>query len=1215
MSLLFIPPVGKAAAASYLLEQSLLFDGAAYLSRTPGSAGNRKTWTFSCWFKRDASTSAATQILFAGGSVTGANDTNWVQVFISSDGTFGVGGGSTNWRISSAKLADTSAWYHLTVNVDTTQATAADRIKMFLNGVQITSFGTNNAITLNADTGANSVAIHTIGRRDDASRYFSGLMALPILVDGAALDATSFGELDDDGYWNPIAYVTGAEPAAIGATWRGSYSNDSDAASYTNSAAALGTADADRYVIVAIPLFTGPTNLTISSVTIGGVSATKINGETFYSATSTNRSLVDFWKANVPTGTTGDIVITPSTTAPRMSASWWTCIGDVAIIDTQADIATDVTFDNSLTVTSKRPSNGFVLAAITGQGDAGNPTFTWGGTGITENYETGWGDTDATHGSASGDFTAASTEAITVTNGTGNMFYYILSAVTFAPPGGDGAYGTNGGVYDFADTADFGKDVNYTGDTSVTFTDSSVNSGSATTYTFSSQAIGTASADRVVVVGTSGGAGNTNPVSSMTIGGVSAVKAIGIVNSTGTEIWYATVTSGTTASVVVNWGAAKNRCGIGVWALTGVTGVGATNTSTSSTATLTVSGRTKDIVLAVYGGKDHASVTFTGLTEDYDEDISGAGSQYQAGGSKKLTATGSNTITVTPNTGATEVAAVSAVFLATGNNGYFSNNFTASDQLSDTPTDSADDEIGNFATWNPNDGDPVGQFTPSEGNTVATFVTGSCEVFGSLAVTSGKYWFEITLLAKNASSNTYCGIQNTAESNSVWYRMDGAAFDGTTFSGAATYATFTTSDRIGIALDLDAGTPTCAFYKNGSLIFTASAFSGAQVWRPFCYCDLSSTSWKLDAGQFGFVDTPPSGFKALATQNLPAPTIADGSQYFNTVLYTGTGSELAITSLDFTPDFVWIKNRDATDNHMLYDSVRGATKDLHSNTADAETTTAQTLKSFDSAGFTLGTDVQVNTNTEDYVAWCWKANGAGSSNTDGSITATVSANQTVGFSIVKWTQTNANGTIGHGLSQQPELMHVKSLGSGDNWRSWTAYNGSSDTGSLNENGVFGAASPSTWNSGQPGASTFPVGTDTATNGGAGSAVAYLWHSVEGFSKFGSYVGNGSANGPFIYTGFRPACVLTRRVTVSAGSWAIMDNKRNPYNPVNTILFPDLNNADEGPFSYYNIDFVSNGFKIRTSNSQYNVSGSVYIYAAFAEHPFQGAEGYTQARAR
>ena len=199
-------------------------------------------------------------------------------------------------------------------------------------------------------------------------------------------------------------------------------------------------------------------------------------------------------------------------------------------------------------------------------------------------------------------------------------------------------------------------------DSTLAFTASAVNSAAQSSYTFSSQAIGTASADRVVVVGTSGGSGATDAVSSMTIGGVSAVKAIGIVNSTGTEIWYATVTSGTTASVVVNWGGTKSRCGIGVWALTGVSGVGATNSSTSSTSTLTVSGNEKDIVIVMWGGKDNSSVSMSGVTENFDRDSSGAGSQYIAGGSKKLTSSGSNAITVTPNAGATEVAAVSAVF-------------------------------------------------------------------------------------------------------------------------------------------------------------------------------------------------------------------------------------------------------------------------------------------------------------------------------------------------------------------------------------------------------------------------------------------------------------------------------------------------------------------------------------------------------------------------
>tara|TARA_R110000772_G_scaffold233395_1_gene344960 strand:+ start:105 stop:773 length:669 start_codon:yes stop_codon:yes gene_type:complete len=198
-------------------------------------------------------------------------------------------------------------------------------------------------------------------------------------------------------------------------------------------------------------------------------------------------------------------------------------------------------------------------------------------------------------------------------------------------------------------------------DSTLAFTASAVNSGSQSSYTFSSQAIGTASSDRVVVVGVTAG-NSPADVSSMTIGGVGAAHAVSRTNSTETEIWYATVPTGTTASVVVNFSGGKGRCGIGVWALTGVSGVGATNSSTSSTSTLTVSGNEKDIVIVMWGGKDNSSVSMSGVTENFDRDISGAGSQYMAGGSKKLTSSGSNAITVTPNAGATEVASVSAVF-------------------------------------------------------------------------------------------------------------------------------------------------------------------------------------------------------------------------------------------------------------------------------------------------------------------------------------------------------------------------------------------------------------------------------------------------------------------------------------------------------------------------------------------------------------------------
>ena len=461
---------------------------------------------------------------------------------------------------------------------------------------------------------------------------------------------------------------------------------------------------------------------------------------------------------------------------------------------------------------------------------------------------------------------------------------------------------------DFADTSDFGADVNYTGDTSVTFTDSSVNSSGATAYTFSSQAIGTASSDRVVAVGVSAG-NSAAGINTLTVGGVSAVKAIDATNSTETELWYASVPSGTTADIVVTFSSSKGRCGIGVWALTGVTGVGATNTSTSSTATLTVSGRAKDIILAVYGGKDHASVTFTGLTEDYDEDISGAGSQYQAGGSKKLTATGSNTITVTPNTGATEVAAVSAVFLATGNNGYFSNNFTTSDQLEDTPTDSADDGIGNYITLNPNDRNNT-SLVLTEGNTYLT-ASGDGGIKGTIFVDSGEHHFEYVAVS-TTTNNMSVGVtlatssltNETPTTGDYAFNIrngteGGRAYD--IFANGVTIATGSlpaapNGKNIGVVFDADAGT--LKFYNadlaaSGDLIYTISSIP-AGAYTVLARSSNNTHIFNFNFGQRPFVDSNLNNANAIATQNLPDTH----------PLYTGTAAQYRagsqIMSLSYT---------------------------------------------------------------------------------------------------------------------------------------------------------------------------------------------------------------------------------------------------------------------------------------------------------------------------
>jgi hypothetical protein len=1145
----------SAAADAYLIEQSLLFndDDTAYLNRTPSTAGNRKTWTFSAWVK--PSDTSSNHVIFS----TSTDANNRSQLLFSSGKLqfTNVSGGSVICqKETTALFRDASAWYSITLVCSTTDNTAEDRLKLYINGVRITSFGTNTNFLLNADAEINSITTHEIGRRTQSSIiYYSGLMALPILVDGAAVAPTAFGETDNDGFWNPIEF-TGATTT-------------------TDNVSVGGTASAETTFLTYVPAnaFDGNTSTRwISSATPAWLEYDRGSGN---GVISTSYS--------ISCGPSG------SASTSDMPKNW--------------------------TIEGYNGSSWDTLATVTGEaawslGETRLYTFT-----NTTSYEKYRIDITLQQGGG------AEIEV-------GELRFYAAGT----------GYGQNGFQLDFADTSDFGADVNYTGDTSVTFTDSSVNSGSATAYTFSSQAIGTASSDRVIAVGVS--AGNSPAgVSTLTVGGVSAVKAIDATNSTETELWYASVPSGTTADIVVTFSSGKGRCGIGVWALTGVTGVGATNTSTSSTATLTVSGRTKDIVLAVYGGKDHTSVIFSGVTENYDEDISGAGSQYQAGGSKKLTATGSNTITVTPNTGATEVAAVSAVFLATGNNGYINNNFTASDQLEDSPTDSSDDGIGNFATWNPNDGGGHTVGVPTEGNLQFTNAAANYKGLVSTIAfpTSGKWGVKFTITGSVSGSNDgdICIVRDqfgsptaartrfiaTTAANYTTFglHMNGGdikyKFNGGSsvvhYNGAAS----ATSDVYEFLFDADNGY--FDVKKNGSAFGTQ--LTGIPTGELYWLCaDMYATGILVDFGQQGYVPSE-SGYSALATQNLPAPTLADGSQYFNTVLYTGTGSELAITSLDFTPDFVWIKNRDATDNHMLYDSVRGATKDLHSNTTDAETTTAQTLKSFDSAGFTLGTDVQVNTNTEDYVAWCWKAGGAASSNTDGSITTSVSANPTAGFSIISYTgNATAGATLGHGLSSAPKFIICKNRDNGaNNWGGYHVSLGGTHRIFLDNNNAA-QDDDGNWNDTNPTASVITLGNGGITNSNTDDFIMYAWSEVEGFSKFGSYTGNANVDGPFIYTGFKPAFILEKR-TDSAGAWYITDMTRDTYNPVNKYLMPDASNAEASgsTSSGVYLDALSNGYKIRGTGAgqEYNRSGGTYIFAAFAEHPFQGADGVTQARAR
>jgi hypothetical protein len=324
-------------------------------------------------------------------------------------------------------------------------------------------------------------------------------------------------------------------------------------------------------------------------------------------------------------------------------------------------------------------------------------------------------------------------------------------------------------------------------------------------------------------------------------------------------------------------------------------------------------------------------------------------------------------------------------------------------------------------------------------------------------------------------------------------------------------------------------------------------------------------------------------------------------------LYTGNGSTQTITNAaGFKPDLVWQKSRSSTAWHNWIDAVRGVGNRLFSNDTGAESFASNSLTSFNSNGFSIGAATDWNTNGQTNVAWQWQAGqGTTSSNTSGSITSTVSVNTTAGFSIVTYTGTGSNATVGHGLGVAPKMVIVKIRSGANDWFVWHT---SLTSGAyyLNLNATSAQQSNSVvWNSTIPTSSVFSLGTSGAINGSGSTYVAYCWAEIAGFSKFGSWTGNASTDGPFVYTGFRPKFVLFKNSS-AATVWIIFDTARNTYNFVDTQLRPNASDADNSAGSAFSMDILSNGFKLRSSDSNFNGSGNTIIYAAFAENPFKNA---------
>jgi hypothetical protein len=557
----------------------------------------------------------------------------------------------------------------------------------------------------------------------------------------------------------------------------------------------------------------------------------------------------------------------------------------------------------------------------------------------------------------------------------------------------------------------------------------------------------------------------------------------------------------------------------------------------------------------------------------------------------------------------------------------FTTSGTGTDVMSDTPTK-------NWATFNPL---VPGASSFSNGNLTVTANGSGSQNRGTPFPTiklpdSGKWYAEFT---PSSLGEIQIGlVQGKSTTGAVgdtvagYYRLGTISVEG---SGTVeTVASFTNGDVIGVIVNAD--DQEIRFSKNGTIVTTQAWDYSSAPNSSNCYLSFKqgSSSGSCTAaanyGAQGFAHTPPTGYKALNTSNLSAPSIKDGSEYFDTLTWTGdsSGASRTLSGLAFGSNLVWAKGRNQAISHQLTDIVRGAgatslrTDDTRAEGADG--TSSGYLSAFTSDGFettSSSTNVYYNTNTYTYVAWNWLAGGSGSSNTDGSITSTVSANPSAGFSIVTYTGTGSAVTVGHGLGVALAMVIVKDRSTNPGY-SWYVYHQSLVSSSyfLRLNTTGGQTfSNDPFNGTAPTSTVFSVGGENVVN--THNYVAYCFAEVEGYSKFGKYSSNNSQNGPFVYCGFKPSLIVVKSLD-GHGGWMMYDTTRMPFNPGgdSSTAYPlsaDRSNAESSFWNAYQFDILSNGFKLRSNQGDVNYSGD-YIYMAFSEHPF-GGSGVSPATAR
>ena len=1345
-------------AAPFSISRSLRFNSAdsAYLNRTPSSAGNRKTWTWSAWVKRSGIGANDNLFKVAG---SGNKDTQFT-IMIHNGNYVSIDYGGAFYLRSTRLLRDPSAWQHWVVSVDTTNSTANNRIRLYINGVEETDFVTRNNPNQNEDLGINRTSEHTISSNDSSG--LDGYLAEVNFIDGTALDPTSFGEFDTNGVWQAIdtagltfgtngfrlKFADNSSDALLGTdssgnsnTWTvnnlsvGSASNRTaqqnfDVVTYTGNGGTQSISslafqpdfvwikNRDESINNALydsvrgntkVLFS---NKTEAEATVGDFSSFNSDGFTvaYANRQETNKNNINYvawcWNAGANSNKTYTVkVVSDSGNKYRFDN-----FGTSAVTLDLAEGSTYI-FDQSDSSNAGHPirfgtsSNGTdYTLGVTHTGTPGSagakttlvlpPVTTWSDNivAVASGFQSGYGADKMFDGNTS-------------TYGQGNSGTN-PSTLVFTPPSPI-VFSDKVEIWHFTGDSTLSAGINGGSKSAITngsWQTVASGGGTLTTLDISRSTSGGASLagvriDGVVLqdgVGTAtlyysclnhsgmGGQINTNSTAGASNfdGSIQAnVKAnadfgFSVATYTGTGS-AATVGHGLNAAP--KWVIVKRRDNANVWVIAH-TGIGTNNlqfdTSAAyspssasggggislgnSTTISPVQGTSSFVNSNASGGTYVAYVwsevagfskfsSYTGNGSGTGPVITGlgfkpkfviikesssSGQSWQIhdavrGGNKNLQA----------NASAADFTFTSVEFnddgfsIKTSDNGWNRNGgtyiymaFAATilnqpgiDSLVDTPTNAAEpsdtgvgnEVTGNYATLNPL---KKANITTSNGNLDFTHSgsTGFWQVvFSTIGMSSGKYYCEF--ICKDSDSIVGIAKDSHTIANDKYLGNDpnGWGYNGqngqklNNSSGSNYGSSYTSGDVIGIAFDADGGN--LYFYKNGAVQNSGTAAYTGLTDGPYFFAfslrDTGNTP-SVNFGQRAFAYTAPSGYKSLNTANLPTPTIADGSQYFDTKLYTGNGGTNAQTGLGFSPDFLWLKRRNGANAHALFDQIRGVTKALESSNTGAEKTNDPAIGSFDSNGFTLtGSANQTNASGQSYVGWTWDAGTSTVTNNDGSIASQVRAQPSAGFSVVTWTgQSSGAATVGTGLNAAPEMIIVKALTGSVGWT--VGHQSLGWTKRLKLNGTDAeSASANYWNNTAPTSSVFTSGANNVNN----TFVAYCFAPVAGYSAMGSYQGNGSSDGVFVHTGFRPAFILLKASSISGEDWVILDTSRASSNVSNLLIKPNTS-QQEFTNSAYNTDILSNGFKIRNNNPRWNQSGATYIYYAVSENPFQANGG-------